>query len=72
MLADAEGEVAVRGASDVEPARVGEDVLVAVGALLDRLDDIPTPAGPTPRQISAPSALTFLPIIRQAPASPGQ
>ena len=31
---------------------------------LDRLVDIPTPAGPTPRQIGAPPTATMLPIVQ--------
>ena len=35
----------------------------ALDKLLERLADIPTPAGPTPRQIGAPSQATLLPVI---------
>jgi len=40
-----------------------EDDRAALARLLDRLVDTPTPAGPTPRQIGAPSTATMLPII---------
>ena len=48
-----------------------EDEQAAVddgNAALDRLADIPTPAGPTPRQLDPPGTATILPIIdvRQA------
>jgi len=37
--------------------------------LIERLTDVPTPAGPTPRQISAPATAALLPIasVRQSP-----
>ncbi|MFH9862214.1 hypothetical protein [Streptomyces sp. NPDC017202] len=35
----------------------------AVDALLDRLTDVPTPAGPTPRQLGLPATVTTLPIV---------
>ena len=41
-----------------------EDGHTAVTDLLDRLVDIPTPAGPTPRQIGAPPTATMLPIVQ--------
>jgi len=37
----------------------------ALDALLGRLADVPTPAGPTPRQIAAPPTATQLPVIGQ-------
>jgi integrase len=40
-----------------------EDGQAALDRLLTRLTDVPTPAGPTPRQIGRPTATTFLPII---------
>ena len=49
--------------TDDERAAV-EDGHTAVTALLDRLVDIPTPAGPTPRGISAPATTTMLPIVQ--------
>jgi hypothetical protein len=44
------------------------DGSAALSRLLDRLADIPTPAGPTPRQFELPASATMLPIIdvRQA------
>ena len=35
----------------------------ALGKLLGRLADIPTPAEPTPRQIGNPTTATSLPIV---------
>ncbi|MFD4511017.1 hypothetical protein [Streptomyces sp. NPDC058457] len=32
-------------------------------AALDQLADVPTPAGPTPREIGAPANATLLPIL---------
>jgi hypothetical protein len=45
-----------------------DDGNAALDRLLDRLADIPTPAGPTPRQLDPPGTATILPIIdvRQA------
>jgi hypothetical protein len=48
--------------TDDERAAV-EDGQTALASLLDRLSDVPTPAGPTPRQISIPPTVTRLPII---------
>ena len=48
--------------TDDERAAV-EDGHTAVTALLDRLVDVPTPAGPTPRQIGTPASVTLLPIV---------
>jgi hypothetical protein len=41
-------------------------------AARSRLADIPTPAGPTPRQLDLPASATILPIVdvRQAQAAP--
>jgi hypothetical protein len=47
--------------TDDERAAV-DDGRAALDKLLDRLADVPTPAGPTPRQIGAPTAATMLPI----------
>jgi hypothetical protein len=47
--------------SDDEQVAV-EDGQIALDRLLTRLADVPTPAGPTPRQIGAPAGVTFLPI----------
>ncbi|HEX5255782.1 MAG TPA: tyrosine-type recombinase/integrase [Mycobacterium sp.] len=48
--------------TDDERAAV-DDGQSALDSLLDRLADIPTPAGPTPRQIHLPTTTTLLPII---------
>ena len=40
-----------------------DDGNAALDRLLDRLADIPTPAGPTPRQLDPPASATILPII---------
>lgn len=48
--------------TDDERAAV-DDGHTALDQLLERLTDVPTPAGPTPRQIGVPSTATFLPII---------
>ena len=48
--------------TDDERAAV-DDGHAALDALLDRLADVPTPAGPTPRQIGIPATTTLLPII---------
>ena len=49
-----------------------DDGSAAIDRLLDRLADIPTPAGPTPRQLDPPASATILPIVdvRQAQAGP--
>jgi hypothetical protein len=49
-----------------------DDGSAALDRLPDRLADIPTPAGPTPRQPDLPASATILPIvdIRQAQAAP--
>ena len=41
-----------------------DDGHTAVTALLDRLADVPTPAGPTPRQLGTPATVTMLPIVQ--------
>jgi integrase len=48
--------------TDDERAAV-DDGHTAVTALIDRLTDVPTPAGPTPREIGAPTSVTMLPIV---------
>lgn len=40
-----------------------DDGNTALDRLLDRLADIPTPAGPTPRQLDLPASAISLPII---------
>jgi hypothetical protein len=47
-----------------------DDGLTALDKLLERLVDVPTPAGSTPRQIGAPATATLLPIltITEAPS----
>ncbi|WP_225877206.1 hypothetical protein [Streptomyces resistomycificus] len=40
-----------------------DDGQAALDQLLERLTDIPTPAGPTPRQIGIPALATLLPVI---------
>jgi hypothetical protein len=48
--------------SDEERAAV-DDGQAALNRLLDQLADIPTPAGPTPREIGVPATATVLPIV---------
>lgn len=48
--------------TDDERAAV-DDGQAAVDQLLERLADVPTPAGPTPRQLGAPAATASLPIV---------
>ncbi len=48
--------------TDDERAAV-DDGHTAVDALLARLADVPTPAGPTPHQIGVPPTVTLLPIV---------
>lgn len=48
--------------TDDERAAV-DDGHGALDRLLERLADVPTPAGPTPRQIGIPAAATPLPIV---------
>lgn len=40
-----------------------DDGQAALDQLLERLTDVPTPVGPTPRQIGIPSQATLLPVI---------
>ncbi|MFF1604782.1 tyrosine-type recombinase/integrase [Streptomyces mirabilis] len=40
-----------------------DDGRAALDQLLQRLTDVPTPAGPTPRQLGAPATATLLPIV---------
>lgn len=49
--------------TDDERAAV-DDGRTAVEALLARLADVPTPAGPTPHQIGVPPTVTLLPIVQ--------
>ena len=49
--------------TDDERAAV-DDGHAAVTALLDRLADVPTPAGPTPRELGTPATVTMLPIVQ--------
>ncbi|MER7756861.1 hypothetical protein [Kitasatospora sp. NPDC097643] len=48
--------------TDDEQAAV-DDGQAALDQLLVRLTDVPTPAGPTPRQIGIPATATLLPIV---------
>jgi integrase len=48
--------------TDDERAAV-DDGQAALDQLLDRLADIPTPAGPTPREIGVSATVTLLPIV---------
>lgn len=56
--------------TDDERAAV-DDGQTALDQLLERLTDVPTPAGPTPRQIGVPPTATLLPVIEvtQDPAA---
>ncbi len=49
--------------TDDERAAV-DDGHTAVDALLDRLADVPTPAGPTPQELGTPATATMLPIVQ--------
>jgi len=40
-----------------------DDGQAALDQLLERLTDVPTPAGPTLRQIGMPAQATLLPVI---------
>ncbi|MCM2518094.1 hypothetical protein NC658_33510 [Streptomyces griseoincarnatus] len=40
-----------------------DDGQTAIDALLARLTDIPTPSGPTPRDLGLPATVTMLPIV---------
>ncbi|WP_225840360.1 hypothetical protein [Streptomyces sp. NK08204] len=53
--------------TDDERAAV-DDGRSALDELLERLADVPAPAGPTPSQIGAPAAATLLPVIDLTPA----
>jgi hypothetical protein len=48
--------------TDDERAAV-DDGQAALNGLLGRLTDVPTPAGPTPREIGVPPTATLLPIV---------
>jgi hypothetical protein len=48
--------------TDDERAAVDEDQ-AALDHLLERLVDVPTPAGATPREIGVPATATLLPIV---------
>ncbi|MFD7020526.1 hypothetical protein [Streptomyces sp. NPDC059928] len=48
--------------TDDERAAV-DDGQAALDQLLERLTDVPTPAGPTPRQNGIPAQATLLPVI---------
>jgi hypothetical protein len=56
--------------SDDERAAVDEGQ-VALDSLLERLIDIPTPAGATPREIGVPATATLLPIVSVNQAKQG-
>jgi integrase len=55
--------------TDEERAAV-DDGHTAVTALLDRLADVPTPAGPTPRELGTPATVTMLPIVQIRTGNP--
>ncbi|WP_392666979.1 hypothetical protein [Streptomyces sp. LN785] len=48
--------------TDDERAAV-DDGRTALDQLLERLTDVPTPTGSTPRQIGGPATATLLPIV---------
>jgi integrase len=48
--------------TDDERAAV-DDGQAALDQLLERLADVPTPAGPTPREIGVPATATLLPVV---------
>ncbi|HEU5428206.1 MAG TPA: hypothetical protein VFU74_15100, partial [Actinocrinis sp.] len=50
------------GSVDGERAAV-DDGRAALDQLLRRLTDVPTPAGPTPRQLDIRAEVTLLPVI---------
>ncbi|OIJ97520.1 hypothetical protein BIV25_14885 [Streptomyces sp. MUSC 14] len=56
--------------TDDERAAV-DDGHAALDQLLERLTDVPIPAGPTPRQLGVPPIATLLPItdVTQGPAA---
>jgi integrase len=55
--------------TDDEQAAV-EDGDAAVGGLLERLADVPTPAGPTPRELSQRSGSVLLPMLEPPRSRP--
>ncbi|KOU63878.1 hypothetical protein ADK55_07810 [Streptomyces sp. WM4235] len=57
--------------TDDERAAV-DDGQAALDQLLTRLTDVPTPAGPTPRQIGIPAQATLLPVIETNRRPTGQ
>ncbi|MCQ8193736.1 hypothetical protein [Streptomyces rugosispiralis] len=59
--------------SDEERAAV-DDGQSALDQLLERLVDIPTPTGTTPREIGVPATATLLPIVavNQMPSTNGE
>ena len=58
--------LATVGITDEERDAI-DDGQAALDSLLERLVDVPTPAGPTPRQIAVPPTATMLPIIDTRP-----
>lgn len=52
--------------TDEEQAAVDEGQ-AALDHLLERLVDVPTPAGATPREIGVPATATLLPIVAVSP-----
>lgn len=46
-----------------DQAATVQDGQLALDRLLGRLSDVPTPAGPTPRELSHPSTAKMLPIV---------
>ncbi len=48
--------------TDDERAAV-DDGQTALDALLDRLAEVPTPAGPSPRELNHPTVTNLLPIV---------
>ncbi|WPB87859.1 hypothetical protein [Streptomyces malaysiensis] len=57
--------------TDDERAAV-DDGQAALDQLLERLTDVPTPAGPTPRQIGLPATATLLPIVDVRQGKPAE
>ena len=54
-----------------------DDGQTALDRLIERLADVPTPAGPTPRQLGIPATATLLPLVdvrhsKQPAGDPGQ
>ena len=58
--------LATIGITDEERDAI-DDGQAALDSLLERLVDVPTPAGPTPRQIDVPPTATMLPILETRP-----